>query len=133
MEPFEFECKWIDKNDLWKTADEIRSRYWPEGILPVDTEIIVELRLRLDIEPKHNLFPTVDMDAYLKMDLTGIVVDHDFYMNEKFANRMRFSFAHELGHYFLHKDYYSRIDFVSATDWKNFISDIPDNEYRNFG
>ena len=132
MEPYEFECKWIDKNDLWKTADEIRSRYWPERILPVDTEKIVELRLKLDIEPKHNLFPTVDMDAYLKMDLTGIVVDHDFYMNEKFANRMRFSFAHELGHYFLHKDYYSRIDFVSATDWKNFIINIPENEYRNF-
>lgn len=132
MEPYEFECKWIDKNELWKTADEVRSRYWPEGILPVDAEKIVELRLKLDIEPKHNLFSTVDMDAYLKTDLTGIVVDHDFYMNEKFANRMRFSFAHELGHYFLHKGYYSRINFVSVTDWKSFIINIPENEYRNF-
>ena len=66
------------------------------------------------------------------MDLTGIVVDHDFYMNEKFANRIRFSFAHELGHYFHHKEYYSRAGFVSAKDWKNFIINIPESEYRNF-
>ena len=57
MEPYEFECKWIDKNDLWKTADEIRSRYWPEGTLPVDMEKIVELRLKLDIEQNIIFFP----------------------------------------------------------------------------
>ena len=41
------------------------------------------------------------MDAYLKGDLTAIVVDYDFYMNDKYSNRMRFSFAHEFGRLFL--------------------------------
>ena len=132
MEPNDFKCKWVDKNDLWKIADEVRGKYWPEGILPVNTETIVESRLGMHIDPVHNLFSITDMDAYLKADLSGIVVDYDFYMNEKFANRIRFSLAHELGHYFLHKDFYSKIDFISVQDWKNFIIDIPEIEYRNF-
>jgi hypothetical protein len=97
----EFKCKWIDPVSLWDIAHGTRKKYWPESKLPVSTEEIVEFRLRLNIEPVKNLLSTVDIDAYLKRDLSGIVVDYDCYMNDKFANRMRFSFAHELGHFFL--------------------------------
>jgi hypothetical protein len=51
--------------------------------LPIDAEKIVEFRLKLLIDPKHNLFSEIDMDAYLMRDLTGVVVDYDFYMNEE--------------------------------------------------
>ena len=132
MEPYEFRCQWIDKKDLWKIADDVRGSYWPEGTLPVDTEKIVEFRLKLNIEPKHSLFATTDMDAYLRMDLTGIVVDHDFYMNEKYANRMRFSFAHELGHFFLHRDIFATLSIISPEEWKTFIMAVSDREYSNF-
>lgn len=132
MEPYEFECEWIDKNELWKIVEEVRSKYWSEKILPINSEKIAEEKLKLYIDPIKNLFSTVDMDAYLTMDLAGIVVDHDFYMDDKYANRMRFSFAHELGHYFLHKEYYSKICFDSAKDWKYFISNIPEKEYSSF-
>ena len=73
-----------------------------------------------------------DMEAYLRSDLRGIVVDHDHYMNEKFVNRMRFSFAHELGHFFLHKDFYAMIVFESAEEWKEILLSLPDTEYRYF-
>ena len=73
-----------------------------------------------------------DMEAYLRSDLRGIVVDHDHYMNEKFANRMRFSFAHELGHFFLHKDFYAMIVFESAEEWKDILLSLPDTEYGFF-
>lgn len=132
MEPYEFRCKWIDKRDLWRIADGVRADYWPERILPVDTEKIVEFRLDMNIEPIHNLFSVIDMDAFLKMDLTGIVVDYDFYMNEKFANRMRFSFAHELRHFFLHREVFSTLALASPEDWKYLISNVPDKEYGNF-
>ena len=42
-----FKCKWIDKNQLRKVADQIREEYWPEDILPIDTTKIIELRLKL--------------------------------------------------------------------------------------
>jgi len=53
-------------------------------------------------------------------------------MNDKFVNRMRFSFAHELGHFFLHKDLYTRFGIDSPEDWKDFILNVPENEYRSF-
>jgi len=75
---------------------------------------------------------TVDIDAYLKRDLSGIVVDYDCYMNDKFTNRMRFSFAHELGHFFLHKDIYMKFEIDSPEDWTNFVLNMPENEYKSF-
>jgi len=132
LEYSEFRCRWIEARDLWDIADEARKKYWPESILPVNTEEIVEFRLKLDIEPVKYLLSTIDIDAYLKKNLSGIVVDYDCYMNDKFANRMRFSFAHELGHFFLHKDLYTKFWIDSPEDWKDFILNVPENEYRSF-
>jgi Zn-dependent peptidase ImmA (M78 family) len=132
LEPSEFRCKWIDKKELWSIADDVRKTHWPEGTLPVDIEKIVEFRLKLLPEPKRGLFSSTDMDAYLKMDLTAIVVDYDFYMNDKYATRIRFSFAHELGHFFLHKGVFAAFDLVDPAAWKNFILNVPENEYSNF-
>lgn len=132
MQPQEFRCKWVDKRELWNRAERVRETFWQEGTLPVDTERIVELGVKLNIEPKHGLFSAIDMDAYLKMDLTGIVVDHDFYMNDKFANRMRFSFAHELGHFFLHQEIISALKFETPLEWKKFIDSILEKDYRDF-
>ncbi|MFB3887510.1 MAG: ImmA/IrrE family metallo-endopeptidase [Thermodesulfobacteriota bacterium] len=132
MDYSEFRCRWIESRDLWDIADEARKKYWPESILPVNTEEIVEFRLKLDIEPVKYLLSTIDIDAYLKKDLSGIVVDYDCYMNDKFANRMRFSFAHELGHFFLHRDLYTKFWIDSPEDWKDFIINVAENEYRSF-
>jgi len=127
-----FKYKWIYRKDLYKFADEIRSKYWPENLLPIDMEKIIELRLGLDIEPMHGLFSMIDTEAWLKMDLTGIVVDYDRYMNEKFINRLRFSLAHELGHYFLHRDIYSNLPFNSLEEWKDFMINVSEAEYKGF-
>ena len=45
---------------------------------------------------------------------------------------MRFSFAHELGHLFLHKELYLKFGISSPEDWKDFILNVPENEYRSF-
>jgi hypothetical protein len=127
-----FKCKWIDKNQLRELAEQRRQKYWPEGILPIDTVEIVELRLRFDVEPVLGLLSVLDMDAYLKTDLSGIVVDQDCYMQDKFANRLRFSLAHELGHYFLHSDIYSSLSLNTPEEWKKFILNVPEAEYGNF-
>lgn len=132
MEYGDFKCPWIEKEDLWQQVEEIRAQYWPEGTVPVDIETIVEFRLKLDIEPIHDLQSQLDMDAYLKVDRSGIVVDYDCYMNSKFANRMRFSFAHEVGHYFLHSNLYAQLDIKTPEDWKEFTNNLPESEYGNF-
>lgn len=127
-----FKCKWIDKYQLREMAEQIRQEYWPEGILPINTAEIVELRLRFDVEPVPGLLSVLDMDAYIKTDLSGIVVDQDCYMQDRFANRLRFSLAHELGHYFLHRDIYSSLSLNTPEEWKEFILNVPEAEYENF-
>jgi Zn-dependent peptidase ImmA (M78 family) len=53
-------------------------------------------------------------------------------MLDKFANRLRFSMAHELGHYFLHREVYSNLSLNSIEDWKEFILNVPEPEYEAF-
>jgi hypothetical protein len=42
LEYGDIKCPWIDKEALWQQAEEIRTQYWLEGSVPVDTEAIVE-------------------------------------------------------------------------------------------
>ena len=51
----------------------------------------------------------LDMDAYLKTDLSGIVVDHDCYMQDKFANR---SFFATMNWAYFYKNVYSGLTLV---------------------
>lgn len=127
-----FKCPYIDKHQIWEVADNFRTNFWPENQMPVDIEQIVEKRLKLNIEPEYGLMSNLDIDAYLRFDLTGIVVDYVRYMDERFINRLRFSFAHELGHLFLHKDTYLKFGIKDSNLWKNFMHQIPDREYKHF-
>lgn len=129
LEVSNFKCPYIDKRDIWKTAEEFRTNFWPQRELPIDIEGIIEKRLKLNIEPEHGLLEEFDVDAYLKRDLTGIVVDYKCYMDERFTNRLRFSLAHELGHLILHKDLYTQFPIDSLKEWKSFILNLPDREY----
>jgi len=54
------------------------------------------------LKPIHSLLDELDIDAFLKLDLSGIVVDYGCFMKERFQNRVRFSFAHEVGHFVVH-------------------------------
>lgn len=128
----DFRCPYITKEQIWRETENFRAEFWPEGTLPVDIEAIIEKRLKLNIQPEHGLFSELDIDAYLRIDLGGIIVDHNCYMNEKFKNRLRFSFAHELGHFFLHKDIYVSFSVPGPWAWKEFIENTPDREYGFF-
>ena len=74
----------------------------------------------------------LDMDAYLRFDLSGIVVDHKCYMEERFQNRLRFSFAHEVGHFVLHKGIYDRLNISTPQEWKDLVLNESNQEYRSF-
>jgi len=127
-----FRCPYIDKRKIWNAAENFRKEFWSENTLPVDIEKIVENRLQLEIQPEHGLLNDYDIDAYLRIDLKGIVVDYKRYMDERFINRLRFSFAHELGHLFLHKETYATFEIQATNSWKHFMQNIPEKEYGNF-
>ena len=132
MNHSEFGCKWLQKEVIWKTAEEFREKFWPEKTIPVNMELVVEDRLKLFIDPVHSLLDEYDMDAWLRLDLSGIVVDHDRFMEERFQNRLRFSLAHEVGHFVLHREVFEDLSFGTPGEWKNFVLELPDPEYKAF-
>ncbi len=123
-----FKAPYITPEDSWKKADRIRSRYWPGNTLPIDVEeILWGVGLRLD--PVASIKSAGDIDAWLTGDLTRIVVDLEEYMDDRMQNRMRFSIAHELGHFILHQNLYQKYSFESIKDWINFLQAIPHEQY----
>jgi len=127
-----FKCKWLYKEQLWEIVDEFILQYWPEEIIPVNIEKIIENDIGLNIIPKHGLMPEYNIKAYLTRELDSIVIDYDYYEEDRYQNWSRFSLAHELGHFVLHKDIYANLPISSPDEWKEFSKEIPEKIYSDF-
>jgi|SRR5271157_3598362 len=127
-------CRYIKKEEIRKTSEEFRNTYWKSGSIPIDMESIIEHGLRLDIIPHHGINRLDKIDAYLKSDLTGIVVDITQYMDPqgRYENRLRFSFAHEIGHFVLHEYIYQEFSIDTPEEYYDFVMNFPEAEYRSF-
>ena len=123
-----FRAPYLPQAEVWKIADNFRSRFWKEN-LPVNVMAIVEFDLNLDIVPMSSLRQDADIDALLLDDWQTIVVDMGFYMDERYQNRIRFSVAHELGHFVIHKEAFEKIPRGSPEEWLAFVRDMPEREY----
>ncbi len=128
----DIKCPYIPPEEIRLKADNFRKKFWPQNQLPVNIEKIIEHGLDLYIEPKINLRREHDIDAYLKLDDSGIVVDQDLYMDDRQINRLRFSFAHEIGHHVLHRNISVLEKISSIESWYKFYQMIPDREYSFF-
>ena len=110
-------------------ADDFRNQVWPSKKIPIDVLSVVEFELRLEIRPISRLKEDNDIDALLLGDWQTIVVDQNQYMDDRYTNRLRYSIAHELGHYVLHKEVFSQIPKGSLEEWIAFMRDMPEKEY----
>ena len=127
-------CVFLSRDKIWEKADSFRKRYWPNGILPIDMEHIIEKGLCLNIIPEHDIKRLLKIDAYLLSDLKGIVVDISQYMDDlnRYEKRLRFTFAHEVGHLVLHKYIFKKFDFISPKEYLIFMDNFPEDQYSNF-
>ena len=112
------------KEGVWEQVEEFRRKYLG-GILqslPVDVFSLAELHLKLDVIPFDDLFAKYDADAAITQDFTGLYVDAEAYVFwEKGPvwkqNRLRFSVAHELGHFVLHRELAAKLKFQTLEDF----------------
>lgn len=98
----------LTDTQIQSIVDDFRTSYWPEGALPVDSELIAE-HLGISFVPIANLRDETGIDATLSADRELLYIDLEYFRNPRQENRVRFSVAHELGHYMLHQalfDYY---------------------------
>jgi hypothetical protein len=128
-DPQNFKAPFIDQRQCWDEADRFRHRYWPSAEIPVDVLAITEFDLDFEIRTITNLREDADVDALLLGDWKTLIVDQRQYMDDRFINRLRFSIAHELGHFALHKTVFETIPRGTPEEWIAFMQEMPDNEY----
>ncbi len=88
--------KW---DEIREQAEDFRQKFvHPADLVPVPIEEIIEFDLQLNIWPIENLLQTIDIDGFLSQDLQTIFVDKTIYMDSRYNRRLRFTYAHEIGH-----------------------------------
>lgn len=109
---------------VWAAVEALRRQHLAgqEEQLPVDVFTLAELRLRLDVVPFDDLAAKYGIDAALMPEFTGLYVDAEAYVLWERGpvwkqNRLRFSVAHELGHYVLHRAAAAKVKFKSFEEF----------------
>jgi hypothetical protein len=125
--PFEPRCEWLPISTIKKITDSFRVQYWPENTFPIDIEKILTKSLGIDIVPE----PDLQIDAYLRKDY-HIAVNQEKYMDTRYDSQMRFSLAHELGHFVLHKHIFDHLDFTTLEEYLAFYEEISKQDYNVF-
>ena len=109
--------------------------------LPIDAVYIAEINLRLEPIPLNGLWKDLNIDAALAPDLRSFYVDAESYerilerVQKKhwLENRLRFSVAHEIGHFVLHGRILKGLKLGSVReylDWRNSSKTVSSPEYQ---
>jgi Zn-dependent peptidase ImmA (M78 family) len=116
-----------------KMAEEFRIEHVdPIDSVPVPIIEIVELKLKLTPIPIFGLLQEIDIDGFLTKDLKSICVDQDIYENPRRETRLRFTFAHEIGHLVMHKKEMHLCRFRTPKDWMHFRDDFDEEDLNWF-
>lgn len=118
----------LDNQAIWRAADALRNSHELSGYAtpPIDVIFIADVLLKFD------LIDIPDMFADLRMDAAMVPAEHAIFIdraslerwerNDKWIEkRLRFSVAHELGHFVLHKDYMADVHFSDFRQFKRWM------------
>lgn len=117
----------LSYEDINTYAEDFLRNHNPDNTLPVPIEEIIEFDLSLDIVPFPSLQRDFDIDGFISGDLKCIYVDDFVYMNR--PARYRFTLAHEIGHFVLHKDLIESFRPLNIGVWKDFVLQVDDEVY----
>jgi len=135
----EIEIPFLDNEIIRKKADDFRKSLAPEGcdLPPIDILYVADVVLHLDIIELPDLFKDQHIDAALLPDLSGLYVDQEELgawdrEDHWIEKRLRFSVAHEIGHYVLHgeimKNFFPSLEKFKA--WAGNRENYDSAEYQ---
>jgi hypothetical protein len=123
--------------EIWEQTEQFRHTYLGNrgDLLPIDVVTLIELRLKLDLIPFDDLFDKFGIDAALIQDFSGIYVDAQSYYELDSGPiwkryRLRFSLAHELGHYVLHRALAEKQKFTTFDQFFEWIRSSDGEKYN---
>lgn len=120
----------LSYNDLRRLAEEFLAEFNEERAFPLPIEEIVEFDFEIEIVPMDGILDELEVDAFLTSDLSRIYVDQ--FVMEHRQRRFRFSLAHEIGHYWLHRPLYEESRIRSVADWEALQAAISEDAYAWF-
>jgi len=107
----------LTRQFIYQKAEEFRRKYVdPIDRVPVPIIDIVEIKLCIEPLPIRGLMD-IDIDGFLTSDLKKICVDSDIYQNLRNETRLRFTCAHEIGHWVLHREEIKLCAFRNPDEW----------------
>jgi len=130
MDYKDFSVPFIDNLSIKNSADTFRNKYWNDAV-PIDIEKIIDFKMGINIIPSPGLQILCDVDALIYSDWKSIIVDYNKYFDDRYKNRLRFSYAHEIGHFILHKNIHKSLNIKSINDFQKFIKEIPQIQYAH--
>lgn len=123
-----FVAPYLNNVTIEEKVEIFRKEFW-NNTVPVEIEEIIELKLGIDLAPILGFLKVTNMDALITSDWRCIYVDYNEYLDERRCNRLRFSLAHEIGHYAIHKQIYNNFRIKTQEDYKKLYKDIPAQQY----
>lgn len=120
--------EFLSNEAIWQAADGFRESAPLSGhnLPPIDVIFIVDVILKFDV------IDIPDMFADLRVDAAIVPAERAIYMDREalerwdrkdhwIERRLRFTVAHELGHFALHQDYMAGVTFPSIEEFKSWI------------
>lgn len=124
------QADFLSYDDIKAKVNSIVTKWQYLKDIPVAIEEFIENDLKLDIIPIPEFRSRYEVDGFISHDRKSITVSQE--LMEKYINRYRFTLAHEVGHYFLHKKLFESITFTAIENWKMFIMGINIHQYAKF-
>jgi len=117
--------KYLAYNEIADIAETFLAEYYPNRTIPIPIEDIIDIKLNIDIIPLPGIQQVCEVDGFSSLDFSAIYIDDFVYNNRKY--RFRFTLAHEIGHYYMHRDKFSKIQIDPDNvieSWKKFINKV---------
>lgn len=121
---------------VWEHVREFREQHncFELNNLPIDTVFLADVELGLDLIPLAGLSSKYRVEAALAADFTGIYVDEEIFDLEDRAppwkqNRLRFSIAHEIGHYIMHREEFETSGFRTLETFLEWTASLGGRKY----
>ena len=118
----------LSNDEIRQKVEGFRKTYWNNSV-PVEIEDIIDLKLKINIIPIPGLQDLCDTITLITSGWDSIYVDNKIFSDERYLNRLRFSFAHEVGHYILHKHIYETLNIKNIENFYKFFEIITPEQY----
>jgi len=111
--------------EVEQRASDFLEKYNSKNVFPLPIDEIVEIELKIFVCAVPGIKSLLGIDGFISSDFSQITIDESLYDN--YLNRTRFTLAHEIGHFFLHRDWYQNNGPVDLKSYHKFYDDL-DNQ-----